>query len=262
MILSEKLKNVYKDLKDMGYDLFDINCPFYQDTCIPYTSSDKTDVSLTGRINYYYNNDETICQSNCKFSDYLINSQYLKCDCDIINSDINMKESEKFNPKLIYESFYSVLKYSNYKVLKCYKLALSIKRILKNLGSILLIIYFLFFFIFFIIYIIKQKNQFNNYIINAKNFLKKGDKKIKQLEKNNIQIVNKKEKLKINSKKFNSKYIKDIDINNNSKTKINKKDNKIKRKLGKKINIGRNANKINNKKKIYNLDNKEKLDMN
>ena len=79
VVLSEKLQNLYEELKDMGYDLFDINSPFYHDICTPYTSSDGTDVPLNDRINYYYNNEETICQSNCKFSDYLMESQYLKC---------------------------------------------------------------------------------------------------------------------------------------------------------------------------------------
>ena len=109
----------------MGYDLFDINSPFYQDICTPYTTNDGTDVSLTDRVNYYFNNEETVCQSNCKFSEYLVDSQYLKCECDIMNSEINIQEITKLNAKVIYKSFYNVLKYSNYKVLHCYKLAFS-----------------------------------------------------------------------------------------------------------------------------------------
>ena len=30
VVLSEKLQNLYNELKDLGYDLFDINSPFYQ----------------------------------------------------------------------------------------------------------------------------------------------------------------------------------------------------------------------------------------
>jgi hypothetical protein len=90
VILSEKIQNLYNDLKDLGYDLFDINSPFYQDICTPYKSSNGTDVPLTDRVNYFYNNDETACQSNCKFSDYLAESQYVKCDCDISSSEIRL----------------------------------------------------------------------------------------------------------------------------------------------------------------------------
>jgi hypothetical protein len=42
--LSVKLQNIYDELQNMGYDLFDINNPFYQDICTPYKSSDGTDI--------------------------------------------------------------------------------------------------------------------------------------------------------------------------------------------------------------------------
>ena len=87
LILSEQLLNLYNELKDKGYDLFDINCSFYKDICVPYTSPNGTDVLLSDRINYYFNNNETLCQSNCKFSDYSIETKLLKCDCDIANSE-------------------------------------------------------------------------------------------------------------------------------------------------------------------------------
>ena len=75
VILSGKTQNLFNELKDFGYDLFDINSPFYQDICTPYKSSDGTDVPLTDRINSYYNNGETSCQSNCKFSESLMEFQ-------------------------------------------------------------------------------------------------------------------------------------------------------------------------------------------
>ena len=70
-ILSEKTQHLYNELKELGYDLFDINSPFYNDICIPFKSPEGTDVLLSDRVNNYYNNDDTSCQSNCKFSDYL-----------------------------------------------------------------------------------------------------------------------------------------------------------------------------------------------
>ena len=109
---SQELQNVYEELKELGYELFDINDKFYQDICTPYTSTREADVLLVDRINYYYNNnDETTCQSNCNFSGYLIEAQYLKCKCDISNSEIQFESSDKFNPKILYKSFYEVLKF-------------------------------------------------------------------------------------------------------------------------------------------------------
>ena len=241
VILSQKLQNLREELKDMGYNLFDINSPFYQDICTSYTSSDGTDVPLAERINYYYNNNETVCQANCKFSDYLMNSQYLKCDCDTTISEINIKNAEKFNPKLIYESFYSVLKFSNYKVLICYKLVFEISRIIKNIGSIMTLIFFILFIIFFILYILKGRKQLNIYLNKANKFIAKDDTKKEQLENDINQTINKKDTSKSKIKKFNK------DINNDSKLKINKEDNEIKKKQNKKYKTRRKSQKIKDK---------------
>ena len=79
------------------------------------------------------------------------------CSSDL-NSEINTQEKTKFNAKDIYKSFFSVLKYSNYKVLKCSKLTFSINSLTRNIGSIITIIYFLIFLVFLIIYILKGIN--------------------------------------------------------------------------------------------------------
>ena len=227
IILSEKTHHLYNDLKELGYDLFDINSPFYNDICIPYKSPEGTDVLLSDRVNYYYNNDDTSCQSNCKFSDYLVESQYLKCECDSENSKIVFNNTESYNGKHIYQIFYDVLKYSNYKVLKCINLAFSIKSLsIANIGSILTIGYFLIYFIFLIIYAIKgikqlkldlNKNIFNN-IYNIDNIEKDmtGVNNKKTKKKRNKIIL--KEKRKLNKSKLKkiekSKYKQNNIINN------------------------------------------------
>ena len=144
-------------IKDLGYDLFDINSPFYNDICIPFKSPEGTDVLLSDRVNSYFNNDDTSCQTNCKFSEYWMDSKYLKCECDSKNGEININNAESFSGKSVYQSFYDVLKYSNYKVLKCYKLVITFKSFsLKNIsGSILTLAFFLFYSIFLIIYAVK-----------------------------------------------------------------------------------------------------------
>ena len=160
VVLSSQTQNLYNQLKEMGYDLFDINSPFYNDICIPYKSTGGTDVLLSDRVNSYFYNDDTSCQSNCKFSNYSFESQYLKCECNTKNSEIITKDAKAFNPKSLYQSFYDVLKFSNYKVLKCTKLSLSLKSFtLANKGSILSLIYIFIHFIFLITYFIKGIKQ-------------------------------------------------------------------------------------------------------
>ena len=203
VILSEKLQNLYEELKDKGYDLFNINSAFYQDICTPFNSPDGTDVPLNDRINSYFNNDETLCQPNCKFSDYSIETNLLKCDCDVSNSIIDTKTIKKFTKESVYQSFYETLKFSNYKVLKCYKLAFHINSVTINKGSIMAIIYFSFYFIFLIIYMIKGIKELkvnfahklsDNKIISNENSKFIYNNKITEKKDKNIFASNKPEK--------------------------------------------------------------------
>ncbi|MBQ4229951.1 MAG: DUF2764 family protein, partial [Salinivirgaceae bacterium] len=42
-----------------------VNDKFYQDICTPYKTKNSTDILLTDRIDYIYNNEDTKCQINC-----------------------------------------------------------------------------------------------------------------------------------------------------------------------------------------------------
>ena len=157
--LSEEFLTLYNSLKEQGYDLFNINSSFYTDICTPFSSPNGTDVSLSDRMNYYFNNEEIQCQSNCKFSDYSVETRLLKCECDTSNSEIDTKVTKKFTEKSLYQTFYDTLKFSNYKVLKCYKLAFHINSVTINKGSIIAIIYFSIYLVFLIFFFIKGINQ-------------------------------------------------------------------------------------------------------
>ena len=181
--LSDELQKIYQELKERGYDLFDINSAFYQDICVPFKSPYGTDVLLTDRISYYYHNNELICQSNCKPSNYSMESQYLKCDCDTSDSRIITRDIDKFTPNAIYQSFKDTLKFSNYKVLLCYKLPFRINSITTNIGSIIIIILFIIYIIFLIFYCSKGISLFKTYI--SKESMKKDDNK----KNNDVEIV-------------------------------------------------------------------------
>ena len=278
--LSPKLQNLYNELKDLGYDLFDINDDFYQDICTPYNSENGTDVLLSDRINYYYNNDETRCQANCKLSNYLPEEQYIKCECDISNSEIKTESTNKFSAKFIYESFFDILKYSNYKVLKCFNLVFKLNNLTKNKGSILTLVYFAVFLVIIILFYIKGFNQLKEFISfdkNIKNTSSKNlkiyekekpsnnDNKIKpELKQNEIMILNNITN-KNNDSKITKRSSKDINNNqihrkNNSKNLLLKRYKRRKSSIKsiifqnppKKDKIKRHANVDNNFKKINN----------
>ena len=125
--------------------MFDINNSFYQDICSPYETENGTDILLSDRIDYIYNNENTKCQSNCHFSNYSLESKYLVCTCSSNEEAIkeNNEEKDKFKAKTLSEGFIEVWKNSNYKILKCINAIMSVDLVSKNVGSFAVIIYFL-----------------------------------------------------------------------------------------------------------------------
>ena len=274
--LNEKTQSLYEDLEEYGYNLFDINDSFYQDICTPYKSENGTDVLLSDRKKDFYSN-ETKCQNNCQYSNYSLEKQYLKCECSIDNKDI---QSDKFDTKIIFTSFYEVLKYSNFHVLKCYKLVFNLYFITDNYGSIILIIFFLIYLFFIFIFIFKGISPLKVQLFreiskkcNNKEILKHSPFNLNKIKK---KTENEKTKSKFLRRKINNKTsvinnniknnVKRINIKNNSKTnrKIIINSNKMHLSLSpnnkannSKVTLNNFTKKLNNKK----LKNeKEKLD--
>ena len=210
--LSEETEKISEQMKELGYNMFDINDKFYQDICTPFKSSSNTDILLSDRIDYIYNNEDTQCQSNCIFSGYFLESQYINCSCEV-NEEINdNNKKDKFTTKKLYESFFDVLKYSNYETLKCSKLVFSKNVLTENKGSIILLIYFclnlscLIFFIIKGINPLKLKSIENNNDIFNEN---KNKEKYNNIERKSVLKINKRKngKEKKGKKlKFNLSY--------------------------------------------------------
>ena len=144
--LSEETKKLYEKMKESGYDMFDKNSAFYQDICTPFDSDDGTDILLSDRMNYIFNNEDTRCQSNCELSFYSLESEYINCSCST-NKNTNNKKIDKFSS--------NASKYSNYDIIKCINI-IDIKTIFsKNIGSIIVLVYFVGYLTCLIIFIFK-----------------------------------------------------------------------------------------------------------
>ena len=197
--LSEELTNLYNELKESGYDIFNINDKFYTDICSPYKSNRKTDITLADRINYIYNNDETQCQSGCKFVGYNFETQSLNCECSVVESDVDLVKHKNIGVKTLYKSFEDTLKYSNYKVLFCYKLAFNVEIFSYNIGTYFAFGYFL---LFFISFIIQKKKGFDELNKNIPQILLNYNQYIDNNDIDNKPIV------------INQRYMNDFNINN------------------------------------------------
>ena len=155
----------------------------------------------------------------------------MKCECNIVNNEkIEIKEPKKVTAKSIANSFYDVLKYLNYKVLRCYKLVFRGVTFTKNVGSILTYLYFIGFILTFVFFCYKKfaylneefEKLFENYE-NSENMDKdKSKDKDIDKEKNNDKDINKDKDIEKENNIEKDKDIendknidKDKDMNNN-----------------------------------------------
>ena len=116
-------------------------------------------MTLEDRKKYIYEEimNEVNCQENCEFSSYDSNISYLECKCKA-QKEIDTVDYKKFNLKKMYNTFYDVLKYSNYKVILCYKLAFSADNFGYNKGFLIIFILFIVYLTQLAIYLYKKIN--------------------------------------------------------------------------------------------------------
>ena len=172
--LDENIKEIYYSLNHSGYNLFDLNDPFYNDISSTYTTKYGTDLTLIDRKDLIYDKTDniSICQVNCTFKFYNLTNGKAKCDYDVqIEETITNEDILRFSATQIVNSFYKTLKNSNFLVLKCYKLVFSKKGQKNNIGSYLLSGITFIFIVLIIIYIFngnKKLNKFIQSILNIK----------------------------------------------------------------------------------------------
>ena len=215
--LSDNSIKLYESLLEYGYNIFDSGDDFYNDICSVYTTINGTDMLIEDRKkNIYYNTGNiTMCQTGCDFILYNTTTKKSKCDCDIkaktelVNNDITEKH---FSSKKLASEFSKTITNSNFRVLKCYKLALDTKKLFKNIGRIIMTLIFVQYLISLFYYIIKERkkiDEFINLIIKNKedtklNFEPNEEKitiKGKDIDFHKEKNFNKKIKSKTNSKK-------------------------------------------------------------
>ena len=143
--------NSVKHLKSQGYNLFNSNDSFYNDLCSTFNSFNYTDVLLKDRKNYFYIQNISLCEENCEYKDFNLDSLKAKCQCDVKDEIKSDKDKVKFYPNKLVENFYKIEKYSNIKVFICYNLVFDIERLKRNYGSYMIINISLLFIILMII---------------------------------------------------------------------------------------------------------------
>ena len=208
---------------------------YYNDICYTSTTEDGTDISLEDRKKEFIDNNKTLCEENCEFTQYNYETGKVVCSCNIkINlplvSEINIDKNKFF------DSFIDFNHVINYKIMKCYKNLLNKKRFFNNFGSFILIPVIIFHFIS-VISVCVSGNKYIKHkikeIVIAKNEFKLLEEKYNKYNIlfNDLTKKDKKSKKKnIKKKKLNKKYAKttegNIEYNAENKRKNVKNNNK------------------------------------
>ena len=148
--LNQQEKSLYNDLNKQGYDLYEVNNSFYIDPCTQYTSQNGTDVQLSDRKDYFYNENIVLCEDNCKYIKVYTQVEKVYCNCSI-KSSVNTNGNQEFSPQKLLESFYKIEAISNFEVLYCYKLVFSSKGLKTNICFYILLVLFVLFLVSMII---------------------------------------------------------------------------------------------------------------
>ena len=64
-------------------DKLNSSSAYYNDVCYPASSDSGTDISLKDRKKEFVEENKTVCQDDCEFSEYDYNTQKAKCSCKL-----------------------------------------------------------------------------------------------------------------------------------------------------------------------------------
>ena len=208
---------------------YNLSSEYYNDKCHPASTEKSTDIILEDRIKEYYNNNLSLCESNCEYTEYNINTKKALCECNVKTKFDFLSEIKVDKNKLL-DKFKNLNKALNLEVIKCYYILFTKNGFTKNIGNyiiLLIILYYLFSVIYFSV---KGYKSFMNKIEK----IIKRQNKIENESRNNINDLiidekinnnnNKKAPQKKKKKKKKSSKSKLVEINKNSAIKISSKD--------------------------------------
>ena len=148
------------------------NSDDYNDICFPYTTKNKTDITIKDKRNEYKNNNLSLCESNCNYIDYNSTTKNVLCKCNIKMKFPLISEIEINKDKLL-NNFKDVKNTNNINVVKCYYTLFKKEGIIKNIGNYFICIIIIISIILSIYFAAKGYNTFKNRIEKILNQNKK-----------------------------------------------------------------------------------------
>ena len=221
--------DLLKKVKDLGYDIFDLNSSFYNDICSVFTYN-NSDITLSERKTLLDLSDEDLYRNNCSYinSDIkTLRSIYLckigndlinNNSSDIIENDINIENNNFLDLVSTNIKNINMSKTWNIKVVKCFSIIFTKKLFTDNYGFYITFFLNIFNILFLVYYPIpKVVQKFNEFCTTILSQMKKI---------NNYKISN----LNDIKDKSNNEILNTKDINNNNENILKEGKNKKKKK--------------------------------
>ena len=201
--------NIPVSINEDEISKYDPNSDYYNDECSTSTSEDGTDITLTDGQKEYNDNNMSLCENKCNFTQYNISSKKSICMCEI-NSKI-YTISEILKSKDTVSKYFNIenateLSSSSLNTMKCFNALFSKYGLLKNLGNYILLLMIVSFSVLSILFYkvgyVMLGNDINE-IINIKGKSEQNCNIYKQKQENKI----KRKKKKRRTKKYNSAIV-------------------------------------------------------
>ena len=188
--LNKEIRNVINNAKEQGYNIIDKNDQFYNDVCTPYTTVNKTDITISDRITDIYKENFGMFESynNCEFEFFNISetNATVKCNSKVKTSFFDEIKEFSLDTKQLLSNF-KFCESSNFYVITCYKRFLSKEGQSNNFGTY---IYYTIFGLTIVLIIVNRINGIKyledifSEIIIEKKFKDIGNQKSMKKQKN------------------------------------------------------------------------------
>ena len=227
---------------------YDPNSEYYTDECNSYTTDSGTDILLEDRQKEFNNDNYSLCENNCNFSEYSLQSKKSICQCAIKSKEYIISEMINDENILSTVNFTSNSSSTNMASMKCIYNVFTKEGLIKNVGNYILILIILTFSILALLFfkigqeillyeinqIIKSKTKKQNK--NKDNIIDIYSNSIKNVKTKKFSIklnpnIRKNKKKESNDGKKSTVSIMSLKNGNNLKINVNKKAKKIEKKI-------------------------------
>ena len=200
---------------------------YFNDICYITTSESGTDIPLEDRKKDFVENNKTICQEDCYFSEYNSENQNAKCLCKVQEFE-SFSAGTKIDKDNLYENFINIKNIINIKIIKCYKVLFNKKGIVKNIAfyiiSAIILFHLINIAIFYGKYRYSLKNKIKEIIFGIKNLMLIEQNALQKIETTKLEEIFKRKSINIkNGTKKRKRKINKNNIYKNIKGKNKKR---------------------------------------